>query len=110
MVLRKINCFRFIPALLIALAFGNAACAVPAIEKAFATDARLDESQPVIVKYCVSCHPHKEFRQSIHEEKIKAKYAKATEGDTRFDCRQCHTYSKNWFFDVKRGTHRIKEG
>jgi hypothetical protein len=24
------------------------------------------------------------------------------------DCRDCHTYGKNWLFDVKRGTHRMR--
>jgi hypothetical protein len=83
-----------------------AACSSSEIETAFSQKMKPDESQKVIVKYCVSCHQHKEFTPSAHSETLAKKLA-AGQGGT--ECRTCHTYSKNWLFDVKRGTHVMKE-
>ncbi|MBI3795085.1 MAG: hypothetical protein HY280_10230 [Nitrospinae bacterium] len=91
--------------LALALAFA-ASCTTPDIEKAFDSDMKAEQSDKIIVEYCQSCHNHKKFISSAHYEEIKKKQPDS--GNT-VQCRVCHTYSKNWIFDIKRGTHRMKE-
>ena len=83
-----------------------AACSSSEVERAFGPGAKPEESGKVIVKYCVSCHQHKDFSVPAHNgfltQKYPAEFGKSSE------CRGCHTYEKNWLFDVKRGTHRMK--
>lgn len=79
-------------------------CASSEIEKAFSPGMEAEVSAKVIEKYCVSCHQHKGFSSSVHNgylgQKYPSDFAKSSE------CRGCHTYEKNWLFDVRRGTHR----
>ena len=82
------------------------ACSTSEVERAFGPGAKPEESEKVIAKYCVGCHQHKDFSVPAHDgyltQKYPAEFAKSSE------CRGCHTYEKNWLFDVKRGTHRMK--
>lgn len=81
-------------------------CSSSEIEKAFGSNMKSDESGKVIARYCVSCHQHKDFSASSHNEFLKEKISAEQAGSS--DCRNCHTYGKNWLFDVKRGTHRMR--
>jgi hypothetical protein len=92
--------------LLLLLAF-VASCAAPEIEKAFGPEMKPEDSRKTILNYCQSCHNHKNFTAATHYDALKKK--NVPDAGTSFDCRVCHTYSKNWLFDVKRGTHRMKE-
>ncbi len=86
------------------LAFG--ACSRSQIENAFGPGMMPEESGKVITKYCLSCHQHKDFSAPAHYEYLKKKYP--AEKGYPTDCRGCHTYEKNWLFDVKRTTHDMK--
>lgn len=93
------------PAALLAL-FLLASCSRSEIENAFGPGPTPDESGKVITKYCLSCHQHKNFSAPAHYEHLKKKYP--AESAKTSECRVCHTYEKNWLFDVRRGTHGMK--
>ena len=81
------------------------ACATPELDMAFEGKMESAESSKVISKYCITCHNHREFDPVSHVFDVKYRYKdKKYAGKT--ECRTCHTYSKNWLRDVRRGTNR----
>ena len=84
---------------------GLAACSTPEIDAAFGPDTKPGDSNKVIIKYCASCHLHKDFDSGAHMEKVRPRYS-VEPYKSASECRACHIYSKNWLMDVKRGTHR----
>jgi hypothetical protein len=79
-------------------------CSTPLLEKAFKPDMDSKESIEIIGEYCVSCHVHKDFEPAAHVKKTPALYKESQYSDTE-ECRACHSYSKTWLLDVRRGTH-----
>lgn len=84
---------------------GLVACISPEIERAFQPKMEADGSNKVIAKYCASCHLHKDFSAEPHLERVRPMYS-AEPFKSSSECRTCHTYTKNWLMDIKRGTHR----
>ncbi|MFQ5432980.1 MAG: hypothetical protein ACE5EN_10800 [Nitrospinota bacterium] len=79
-------------------------CTTPQLEKAFTPNMDSSESQEVISEYCISCHVHKDFKVEAHLKKARTLYTKPEYSNTA-ECRVCHTYTKTWLLDVRRGTH-----
>lgn len=81
-----------------------ASCTTPLLEKAFKPKMEAEESTEVIGEYCVSCHVHKDFEPEAHVKTAQARYSGPPYLAT-VECRVCHTYSKTWLLNVRRGTH-----
>ena len=80
------------------------ACTTPQLEKAFRPDMESSESKEVISEYCISCHVHKDFEAATHVKKAQASYTEPQYSNSS-ECRLCHTYTKTWLLDIRRGTH-----
>lgn len=81
-----------------------ASCSTPLLEQAFKTSMEAGESTEVIGEYCISCHVHKDFEPETHVKKARAEYS-SPPYTAAVECRVCHTYSKTWLLNVRRGTH-----
>jgi hypothetical protein len=64
-----------------------------------------EESSKVISEYCITCHNHRDFDPVSHVFDVKYRY-KDKRYAAKTECRTCHTYSRNWLMDARRGTNR----
>ncbi len=91
-------------AMALGLLLFSAACASNDVERAFDSRTAANESNKVIIKYCMSCHTHQSFDAAAHVPKAQKSYTGSANA-LATECRVCHTYSVNWQGDEVRGTH-----
>ncbi len=99
----KIGFLKAVLILLPIIAFVSS-CTTPTIEKAFKTGMDAKDSNKIINEYCEGCHVHKDFERDKHVEKVRTAYTDPA-FSSKTECRACHTYTKTWLLDVRRGTH-----